>query len=186
MKKKEGKIEVFISCIALIMVVLIVIMSVKLKEIKLTKNYIDDGLVSSLLASATIDLKEYGSSNNIINNDPEQSYYLFKDTLKSNLNLNNDFSAKNSNLITDKVNIEKFVIYNVKTSNDIEIIEVENGKIVNKTKENSGVLTTPEGVKIEKTTFYAKISFYVSGYLNNEKYKIVKEKSVDVTDIKES
>lgn len=185
MKKKEGKIEIFISCIALIMVVLIVIMSVKLKEIKLTKNYIDDGLVSSLLASATIDLKEYGSSNNIINNDPEQSYYLFKETLKSNLNLNNDFSAKNSNLITDKVNIESFVIYNVKASNDIEIIEVKDGKIVNRTKENSGV-TTPEGIKIENTTFYAKISFYVSGYLNNEKYKSVKEKSVDVTDIKES
>lgn len=182
LKKKKGSIEMFISSIAFIIVALVVIMVVRLKVIKVTKNFIEDGLVASNLASATIDLKEYGTTNKIINNNFEKSFNDYTVALKENLNLDNNFKPKSNTLINSKIDIDNFTIYNV-IGNDIVMTRREaNGSITRQTYPNKGgVMTAPNGAVINSTMVYSRIGFELKGYLNDTHY-VYKENSVDVTD----
>ena len=181
-KKKRGSTEAFICSMAFIMVALVIIMMLRLKIVKVTKNMVEDGLVASNLASATIDLNEYGSTNNIVISSFEKNFNDYCISLKDNLNLNNDFTPKNNTLINSKVDIHEFTIYNVK-GNDIEMIKRQaDGSITRQSYINQvGIMQTPDGSTITTTTIYSKIGFEVKGYLDNTLY-IYKEKSVDITD----
>ena len=179
-KKKKGEIEFFISSIILAVVVLIMMMGMRLNIIKSTQEYVEDGLVASNLAAATIDLNEFGSSNNIINNNFEQSFNDYKEALKINLNLDNNFVPKSKTLINSKVNIEEFTIYNV-VGNDVQMTRrSSNGNIDKITYANKlGTIKTPNGVEINSTTIYSKIGFQIKGYLKDTHY-VYKENSVDI------
>lgn len=182
LKKKKGSIEMFISSIAFIIVALVVIMVMRLKVVKLTKSYIEDGLVASNLAAATVDLKEYGTTNSIINNDFQKSFDDYCTALKENLNLDYNFNPKTNTLINSKVDIINFTIYNV-VGNDIEMIKRElNGSITKQSYPNKvGIMKAPNGTVINTTTVYSKIGFEIKGYMN-DKYYVYKENSVDITD----
>lgn len=179
-KKKKGEIEFFISSIILAVVVLIMMMGMRLNIIKSTQEYVEDGLVASNLAAATIDLNEFGSSNNIINNNFEQSFNDYKEALKINLNLDNNFVPKTRTLINSNVSIEEFTIYNV-IGNDVQMIRrSSNGNIDRITYSNKvGSIKTPNGVTINSTTIYSKIGFQIKGYLKDTHY-VYKENSVDI------
>jgi hypothetical protein len=183
LKKKKGNMETFISYIALLMIPLILIMNIKLKQIKLTKNLVEDGLVASNLSAATIDLKEYGTTQQIINDDFSKSFNDYTISLKDNLKLDDNFQPiNNQGIICSKISIDNFTIYNV-IGNDIQVISRSpDGSINNSTISNgAGVIKTPDGVLIKSTTIYSKISFKIKGYLTDI-YNVYKEKSVDITD----
>lgn len=180
LKKKKGNLEFFTASLLLFFVPILIIYNMRMETLKFTKNYVEDGLVSSLLASATIDLRVLAESKQIINNNYDKSFKDFSETLKENLNLDDNYYPKSKRLITDTVKIDDFVIYNV-LGNDIQTVRKSNGIISTSIITNGlGNLKTPDGVQIKTTTIYAKISFKVKGYLNDE-YKVSKEKSVDVT-----
>lgn len=184
MKKKKGNINYFLSFAVLLLVVLIVNYNLKIKLIKTTKGFIEDGLVASNLASALIDLEEYGTTNKIINKDFNKSYDEIKSSLKYNLKLNNDFQPLNDNLINSKIKIDKYSIYNV-IGNDVHLTSADSlGNITTLIFPNGlGKTKTPDGVLIKSTTMYCKISFKIRGYLNTE-HEVSKENSVDITDDK--
>lgn len=182
LKKKKGSIEMFISSIAFIMIALIVLMVVRLKVIKTTQSYVEDGLVASNLAAATIDLNEYGTTNNIINNDFQKSFNDYCIALKENLNLDSNFNPKNNTLINSKVEIINFTIYNV-VGNNIEMTKREaNGSITKQSYPNKvGIMKAPNGAVINTTMVYSKIGFELKGYMNDTHY-VYKDNSVDITD----
>lgn len=182
LKKKKGSIEMFISSMIFIMIALVVVMMMRLKVIKLTKSYIEDGLVASNLASATIDLNEYGTTNKIVNNDFQKSFNDYCVALKDNLNLDNNFTPKKKTLINSEVDIVNFTIYNVVDS-DIEMIRREsNGSITRQSYPNKvGIMKAPNGATINTTMVYSKIGFELKGYMNDTHY-VYKESSVDITD----
>lgn len=182
LKKKKGSIEMFISSMIFITVALVIVMMMRLKVVKVTKNFVEDGLVASNLASATIDLREYGTTNKIVNSDFEKSFNDYCVALKDNLNLNSDFTPKSSILINSKVDIHNFTIYNV-VGNDIDMIKREsNGSITRQSHPNKvGIMKAPNGAVINTTMVYSKIGFEIKGYLNNTHY-VYKENAVDITD----
>lgn len=180
MKKEKGKIEFFISSIALSITSLLVLMGLRIEVIKTTKSFIDDGLVASTLASATIDLKEFGTTNNIINSDFSKSYNDFTKTLKTNLNLDNSFIPKDDTLINSKVDVVDFIIYNV-VGNDIYVLKKDEVGYSEQFYPNQkGIMKTPNDVLITSTTFYSKIGFSLRGYLEDTHY-VYKDYCVDVT-----
>lgn len=182
LKKKKGSIEMFISSTIFIIIALVVVMVVRLKVIKTTKSYVEDGLVASNLAAATIDLKEYGTTNNIINNDFEKSFNDYSTALKENLNLDSNFYPKNKILINSEIKIVNFTIYNV-VGNNIEMIKREsNGSITRQSYPGKvGIMKAPNGAIINSTMVYSKIGFELKGYFNDTHY-VYKENSVDITD----
>lgn len=183
MKKKEGSISEFcIGGMAIFIIAIVLVTIFKLKEIDITRNLVEDGLALSNLAAATIDIKEYGTSNKIINNDFNKSYNDFLTSLKYNLNLDDNYNPKKNKFIKSKVTVDDFKIYNV-IGNDIEVNSrsssgVKKDLIVN----GYGTAKTPDGVLIKTTTIYSKISFDIKSLLNKETYRVAREKSVDVTD----
>jgi hypothetical protein len=182
LKKKKGSIEMFISSLILITVSMIIVMSIKLREIKITKNLVEDGLVAATLASATVDLREYGATKRIVNRDFDKSFNDFTVSLKDNLKLDDNYKPINSRIICSKVNIENFIIYNI-SDNDIEVTRRSSDGSIEKSIIYNGVGSenTPDGVLIQTTTIYSKIAFKLKGYMNTE-YDVYKEKSVDITD----
>lgn len=179
MSKKDGGITIFISLIAFFIVTICICFSFTIRKLDFTRNYIEDGLVASNLAAATIDLKEYGTTKNIINNDFEKSFRDFSNSLKVNLDLDEKYISKNK-IIDGSIKVDIFRIYNVK-GEDIEIITKDNGQFKKYKYNNSvGKISTPDGVIIKNTTIYSKISFTIKTIFNQEKY-VSKENSVDIT-----
>lgn len=182
LKKKKGTIEVFISSIVLLIIPMIIVMNIRLREIKLTKNFVEDGLVAANLASATIDLREYGTTHKIVNDNFTKSFDDYISSLKENLKLDNNLMPINQNLICSNITLDNFSIYNV-NGNDIQVTtRSSDGSIINSTILNGfGTFKTPDGVLIKSTTIYSKILFKIKGF-NNVQYNVSKEKSVDITD----
>lgn len=52
------------------------------------KTYTEDALAASNLASAVIDIQEYGVNHNLIIKDPAHAYSIYQDALKVNMGLN--------------------------------------------------------------------------------------------------
>lgn len=181
-KKKKGTIESFISSMIIISISLIILMNLRLRIIKTTKSLVEDGLVASNLAAATIDLKEYGTSNNIVNNDFNKSFNDYCIALKDNLRLNNEFIPTSNLLINSKIDIVNFTIYNVIGNNIYMTKREANGSIVKTTyTDKVGSMKAPNGAIIKSTMVYSKIGFEIKGYLDNKHY-VYKENSVDITD----
>lgn len=134
LKKDEGFVQ-YAFCIMLFAICsLIILYSLRMRIVQQQKQYIEDGITNSALASATIDLNEYGTYNYVrsgSNNfwDEEEDRYLknFKDALKINLNLDNNLYPNESNtIITSQVRIVNYWIY----SKEVQDYVDENGNYV--------------------------------------------------------
>lgn len=182
LKKKKGSLEIFVYPVLCSIIALVVLLGVRLKVLKTAKYSIEDSLVASNLAAATVDLKEYGSTNLILNNNFNKSYEDYCKALKENLKLDENFNPKSKSIIESKVDIVDFTIYNV-NGNDIEkISKSPNGVVSSQTFPNAvGTLKTPDGVTITTTLVYSKIGFSIKGYLDKTLY-VYKDNSVDITD----
>lgn len=182
LKKKDGNANNFLVLSIITITIFFCIFSLKSKEINLLNNSISDGLVASNLAAATVDLKEYGTTNKIKNNDFNKSLKEFQRSLKENLKLDNSFKPLKSTMINGIVDIETFAIYNVDGSDIYMTKRQKNGSILNEIYPNAvGNMRTPNGVLINETTVYSKIGMEVKTFINQSQY-VYKENAVDITD----
>lgn len=184
LEKKDGISGSLIGIGSVTIAIIFLLAMLKSKELSLTNDFLYDGLVFSNLAAATVDLKEYGSTNKIVNNHFDKSFNEYQNALKENLKLDNDFVPIDSNnsMIAGKVTVEIFTIYNV-DGNDIHMIKRQsNGNIIKQTYHNElGSMYTPDGVLIKSTTVYSRIGMELKGYMNSSFY-FYKDNSVDITD----
>lgn len=126
--------------------------------------YLEDALAASNLASALIDLEEYGISNAIIIENPGQAYERYCSALKGNLQLNEQWEGNNKTLISGAVTVENFTVYNVQD----EVVTVYSRNAAGQINIWQGILGTvkaPNEVLIESTSIYSEISFPVEGIL---------------------
>ncbi len=163
LKKKEGNINLMICYMGLIIVTLLIAFSMARNRVSILHNRIEDSLVASNLAAATVDINKYADEGIIVNIDREdvkKSYDAFISTLKSNLELKDDMTLKESSFISSKINVEKFIIYSdLKTHTQINQVS-SNGAISSST--GSVGMSTPNGKKVKDTTIYAKLSFQIT------------------------
>ena len=177
--KKEGFIEVATGFTALFIVSILTLTTFTLRRLDVTRIQVEDSLVASNLASAVIDINEYGTTNNIIISDTTKAYNQFCDALKNNLNLNDNFEPSNNKFFKSKIDVLEFVIYNVK-GNEIEEVKITDKDITEKIYSGKvGELKTPDGAIINSTTIYSKIGFTIGALLDDEYYR-TKEISVDI------
>lgn len=179
LQKNKGQVDVVVGMFYVLMVLVVILFGFRITQYMLISATVEDALAASNLASAVIDIKEFGKSHTIRIQDPENAFLLYREALCHNLHLDEYLNTTNQELLASGVTIEEYIVYNV--SDDLVEIYVldENGQIQRYDTATAGQVYTPDGVYVESTTVYSRISFQVNG-LFDRKIGAVKEKSVDI------
>lgn len=177
-RKDKGAIEYSMSIILLMISVLLILFCFRIRSARVEKRYLEDALSSANLAAAVIDTDIYGETEKLIISDTLGAYECFKRTLKTNLDLDDDFMPDDTFLMENPVEILEFHVYNVDEDMVTHVIYDEYGSKSTETLSLSG-LTTPDGTEVESTTIYSKIEFDVKGFLD-QRNRLTLENSVDV------
>lgn len=130
MKKDEGLIQYVLAIMIVLIAALLIVYEISMRKITVQKQEIEDGLTSSALASAIIDLNEYGTYKYIRSNNgrgtgnlaasenkwgsaEDNLLNIFKSNLATNLKLNpTTLEPNNDSIISSPVTIKNFWIYN--------------------------------------------------------------------------
>lgn len=180
MKKDKGYIEYSLSLMLLLVVSILVLYGYRMSIVRYTKNMVEDGLVASNLAAGVIDLEIFGEMNQLIIQDCDIAYTVFRDALKDNLRLKEDFTPIESTLFNSKIKIHEFIIYNVFENDITRLRFTEDGHYYDDIFPNrKGSMTTPDGKRITNTTIYSKIGFEIKG-IKDDVYYVYKDNSVNV------
>lgn len=162
---EKGQIEWVVGLFSIVFMAIILCAGIQIEVYSASSLYMEDALAVSNLASALIDVEEYGISNNITLNDPVEHYEIYKQALKENLGLNDDFEGSESALISGQVTIDKYIIYNVSDAG-VEIYTVSSEGEVSREFCPLDEVVTPDGTRVESTGIYSRISFPVKGFFN--------------------
>ena len=158
----------------MVLLLVVVLFGFRTTEYVITSACVEDALAASNLASAVIDLEEYGRTHTIWVKDPQSAFLLFKEALCYNLQLDEYLNTTNREVIAGKVSVLDYIIYNV-TIYSLD----EKGLLRGMRTCKTGETMTPDGVMVESTTIYSKVSFSVKG-LGEQTYEATKEKSIDI------
>ena len=141
--------------------------------------YVEDALAAADLASALIDVEEYGRTHNILITDTQRAFGIYRDALYYNLALDEAGYSSRTELLAGRVQLEEYTIYNV-LEQEIQIIGFDGqGNCLRRDKAALGTVRTPDGVLVEHTTVYSRVRFQVMGLQGNI-IEAEKEKSVDI------
>lgn len=164
MKKDKGMIEYSLSLIFFMLCVLVILFTFSIRRSIIERSYLEDGLAASTLAAAVIDTQAYGESEDLIISDTDQAYFIFRQTLKTNLNLNDSYLPVSTTFMESQVKILELRIYNVKEGLVTETLYDEYGN--KQVQVFTGAVFTPNHKLVEATTVYSKIEFDIKGYMD--------------------
>jgi len=129
--------------------------------------YLEDALAASNLASAVIDVEEYGISHSILIKDPDKAYEIYLSALRGNLNLNEEWECPAKSLIDGKVSVLNYTVYNVK-EDTVEIYHYDEDGQMSFFVGSMGDIQSPDGKMIESTSVYSEVTYPVRGILGVE------------------
>lgn len=162
MKKREGQITVVVSMYFLIFLIVIIGVMLQLHIYRSVGSFTEDALAASSLASAVIDIQEYGTTKNIIIAEPDQAYSCFQRVLKTNMELDEQWNSANTQAISGPVEVINYIVYNVR-EDDVEIYYFGQSTYSQTVTGGLGTVTAPNGKTIESTSIYSSITFPVNG-----------------------
>lgn len=169
--KEKGSIEWVTGLFFILFLSVFLCAGMQLELYRNSSLYLEDALAASNLASALIDVEEYGVSNQICITNVEDSYRRYLEAVKKNLNLNEQWEAVNTTLISGKVEIVNYIVYNVQKSRDEEeqlprliVTTVDSDGRISARTGNLGQERAPNGVLIEETGVYSELTFPVKGW----------------------
>ncbi len=177
--KEKGQIDIVVGMFCTILILVVVLFGFRTMEYVITSAYVEDALAASNLASGIVDLEEYGKTHIIKIKDPESAFLVYREALCHNLKLDEYLNTTNREILAGKVGILDYRIFNV-IGEAVFVYKLdENGRIIEVCQEKLGEVQTPEGILVENTTIYSRISFEVRG-LGEQNIRAVKEKSIDI------
>ncbi len=177
-RREEGQVSMCVGLFFLIYITVLLYTLFLLEEYRIGSLYLEDALAASNLASAVVDLKEYGYSHFVCLKDPTEAFERYESALKNNLSLRDDGVSSKFSVITGSVRCESYIVYNVR-GNQVETMtrqadgswKTEYGRL--------GEAMAPNGVLVERTGIYSEISFPVKGLFGME-MEARKGKLVDI------
>lgn len=129
-----------------------------------TSTYLEDALAASNLASALIDLEEYGRTHKVLVKDAQGAFARYQDAVRENLGLNDDWICANAQLLEGPVEVVTYIIYNV-DGPGVEIIRMNGlGQVIERSTGHKGSVTAPNGKIVEHTGIYSELRFVVKGF----------------------
>ncbi len=177
--KRTGKVEIFVGMYMVVFLLILLSVQLQMRIFMATSTYMEDALAASNLASAVIDVREYGMTHIVKIASPDDAFELYCEALKQNLSLNDEWESGKKDLIYGQVEILKYEIYNVEKNNITIYSYGTEGEYVRALPNGLGSVYTPDGVLVESTSVYSKIRFPVKGILGIE-IDAKKDKTVDI------
>lgn len=141
--------------------------TLQLDVFRASAAYLEDALAASNLASAVIDVEEYGISHTILVKDPDEAYGIYLSALRGNLNLNEDWESSAGGLIGGRVSVLSYIIYNV-IEDRVEIYHYDEEGRMSFSLGETGAVLSPGGKRIENTSIYSEVAYPVGGILGVE------------------
>ncbi len=177
--KSRGGIDIITGMMMFVILIIIILGVFQMTQYMVTAAGVEDALAASNLASAVIDVEEYGRSHHILIEDVEKAFQIYRDALCCNLSLDENLNTTNRELLAHKVEILQYIVYNVQ-GDEVEVCICDGtGRIQNRYRADRSVVVTPDGNSLESTTIYSRIGFWVNGLAGQEIYA-EKEKSIDI------
>lgn len=177
--KEKGQIDIVVGMFCTILVLVVVLFGFRTTEYVITSAYVEDALAASNLASGIVDLEEYGKTHIIKIKDPESAFLVYREALCHNLKLDEYLNTTNREIIAGKVEILDYRIFNV-IGETVFVYQLdESGRVIEVCQEKTGEMLTPDGILVENTTIYSRISFEVRGF-GEQNIRAIKEKSIDI------
>lgn len=176
--REQGQVSWVLGLFLILFLAILLCMQLQVALYRESAMYMEDALALSNLASAVIDIEEYGITQKVLITDPEQAYERYCHALRENLGLDNHFMAQNRRMISGQVEIQNYTIYNV-TSDLVEIWQRDRDGTVSVWSGNVGNVHALNGQMIEETGVYSEIAYPVEGFLGT-RVMAHKGKLVDV------
>lgn len=176
MAAEKGQVSWTLGLFWILFLAILLCMQLQVTLYRASSMYLEDALALSNLASAVIDIREYGRTHRVLIPDPEQAYDRYCSAVKENLGLDDNYEAANHKLISGQVQIQKYIIYNVR-GQKVSVWERNSGGQIQEWQGSLGEVRTPAGQLIEATGVYSEITYPVEGFLGvtvtAEKSKLV-------------
>lgn len=163
-QKDSGQVEWAAGLFFLLILAIVLYTRLQLASWSSTAVYMEDALAASNLASAIIDLEEYGRTHKVCIEDEKAALAIYKEALRTNLGLDEQWKCMNESLITGPVEIVNYTIYNV-VGQQVESIRMGmNGDVLERRTDAVGTVSAPDGSMVEHTGIYSEIRFFVKGF----------------------
>lgn len=166
-ESEAGQLELVTGLFFLLFLGILLCGILQLDVFRASAAYLEDALAASNLASAVIDVEEYGISHAILIKDPDEAYDIYLSALQGNLNLNEQWECPAEGLIGGKVSVLDYTVYNVKE----DVVEIyhydENGQMFF-SDGSLGSVHAPDGKLIESTSVYSEVTYPVRGIMGVE------------------
>ena len=159
MKKEQAQVSWIVGLFLALFLAVFLMAIMQVERFHTVSLYTEDALAASNLASALIDLEEYGVSHRILIVQPTEAYGRYQWALKENLNLNGEWLGSEESVISGPVTVENYTVYNVEGDKVRGYRFGAGGESA--WEENLGVAKAPNGIGIENTSVYSEISFEV-------------------------
>ncbi len=158
LNKEAGQVSLTYGLFAILFLAIYLFAALKMEYFRTVSYYLEDALAASNLASAVVDIEEYGITNKIIIGDVHEAYQRYQNAVKGNLNLSDDWMPAAGSIISGKVRIVNYTVYNV----DGETVKItqydENGWVITEYQQ-LGETIAPNGMKVVSTSVYSEIAF---------------------------
>ena len=143
-KAESGQVSWVLGLFLILFLAILLYMQLQLAMYKASARYLEDALALSNLASAVIDIREYGSTHKVHITDQEQAYAGYCSAVRENLGLNENYEAVGHKLISGKVEIRNYIIYNV-TGTKVQVWERNGDGRILEWEGTLGEVRTPGG-----------------------------------------
>lgn len=164
LKTESGKVEWAAGLFFLLFLGILLCATLQVDLFQSSSGYLEDALALSNLASAVIDVEEYGISHRLVISDPYRAYERYREAVKGNLNLDENWRCPADRLITGPVRIVNYTVYSV-SGNDVTVSSFDESGRMNQWTEAMGSAVAPNGILIESTGVYSEIAYQVEGFL---------------------
>lgn len=163
-KAESGQVSWVLGLFLILFLAILLCMQLQLAAYRASAQYLEDALALSDLASAVIDIREYGSTHKVLITDQEQAYVRYCAAVRENLGLDENYEAAGHKLISGRVEIQNYIIYNV-TGTKVQVWERSGDGQTREWQGGLGEVRTPKGQIIETTGIYSEITYPVKGFL---------------------
>lgn len=163
-KKEKAQAEAAAGVFFVVFLSILLYSLLQIEVYRASALYLEDALAASNLASAIIDIEEYGSTQNLIIGDPLLAFDRYTTALKGNLNLDDSWQCENKRMISGRVEVIDYVIYNC-VKEKIYACRVGEEGILASWEGTLGQERAPNGILVESTGVYSEITFSVEGIL---------------------
>lgn len=151
----------------LLFLAVLLCVQLQMQVYRMSSAYLEDALVASNLASAIIDVEEYGVSHKLIISDFMEAYDRYLIALQGNLNLNEAWECDNQALVAGRVTVETYIVYNV-VEDAVWVSGIGADGAFWEEEGELGQVYAPNGKCIESTGVYSEISYPVRGIWDTE------------------